>query len=182
LLVILQIAFSLVLLVAAGLFTRALINAKSADPGFSSRDLILFTVDPATQGYQPAQTLSFYERVLERVVPLPGVRSATWARDIPLELSRMETKVRPAEVNAAAGWTPAEYNVVGQGYFRTMAIAIMQGRRFTHQDREGSGRVVIVNSTLAKKYWPAGNALGQRIEVREAPMQPLEVVGIAGDL
>jgi len=182
LLVILQVAFSLVLLVAAGLFTRTLINAKSADPGFSSRELILFTVDPATQGYLPAQALSFYERVLERVVPLPGVRSATWARDIPLELSRMETKVRPAAANAAAAWTPAEYNVVGPGYFRTMAIAIMQGRDFTHQDREGSGRVVIVNSTLAKKYWPAGNALGQRIEVREAPGQPLEVVGIAGDL
>ncbi len=182
LLVILQVACSLVLLVAAGLFTRTLINARSADPGFVSRDLILFTVDPATQGYKGVQTLSFYEQVLARVIPLPGVRSATWARDIPLDISRTETKIRPAEAGAAAAWTPAEYNVVGPGYFRTMTIALLQGRDFTDEDREGTTRVVIVNDTLARKYWPAGNALGQRIEIQEEARQALEVVAVARDL
>jgi putative ABC transport system permease protein len=182
LLVVLQVAFSLVILVAAGLFARTLINAKSADPGFSSRNLILFTVDPATQGSRNARIISFYEQVLERVISLPGVRSATWARDIPLDISRMETKVRPAETGAATTWTQTEYNVVGAGYFRIMGISLLRGRDFTHQDLENSLRVVIVNETLARRNWPAGNALAQRIEIKDAPGQVLEVVGIAGDL
>ncbi len=181
-LVILQVAFSFLLLVAAGLFTRTLINAKSADPGFGSRNLILFTVDPATQGYGDARIASFYGQVLERVLPLPAVRSAAWARDIPLDMSRMETKVRPAESGAATVWTPAEYNVVGPGYFRTMGISLLQGRDFTQQDREGSPRAVIVNKTLANSYWSASSTLGRRIEVHEPHGQVLEVVGIARDL
>lgn len=182
LLVIVQVASSLALLVAAGLLNRTLINAKSADPGFSSRNLILFTVDPATQGYQGAQTSSFYAQVLERVIPLRGVRSAAWARDIPLDISRMETKVRPLENGAAASWIPAEYNVVGPEYFHTMGIALLQGRDFTHRDREDSARVVILNEMLARRYWPAGNALGRPIEVHDSPGEPLEIVGIVRDL
>jgi len=120
--------------------------------------------------------------VLERVMALRSVRSATWARDIPLDISRMETKVRPAETGAATAWAQAEYNVVGPGYFHTMGIALLRGRDFTHQDREGSPRVVIVNETLARRVWPAGSALGRRIEVTEAPGQILEVIGIARDL
>ena len=182
LLVILQVALSLVLLVGAGLFTRTLINAKSVDPGFSSHRLVLFTLDPATQGYKGDQFTSFYSQVLERVMALRSVRSATWARDIPLDISRMETKLRPAETGAATAWAQAEYNVVGPGYFHTMGIALLRGRDFTHQDREGSPRVVIVNETLARRVWPAGSALGRRIEVTEAPGQILEVIGIARDL
>jgi predicted permease len=182
LLVIAQVALSLILLVGAGLFARTLINARSVDPGFSSPNLILFTVDPATQGYKGDQLATFYRQVLERVIALPAVRSAAWARDIPLDISRMETKVRPAEIGAAAAWAPTEYNVVGPGYFHMMGIALLQGRDFTYQDREGSPRVVVVNETLAKRNWGAGNALGQRLELTDAPGQILEVVGIARDL
>ncbi len=181
-LVVLQLVFSFLLLVGAGLFTRTLVNANSADPGFSSRDVLLCFVDPASQGYKGDRLASFYGQLLERVTALPGVRSATWARDIPLELSRMETRIRPAETGTATGWAQTEYNVVGPGYFKMMGISLLRGRDFTDQDRKGSPRVVIVNETLAKRSWTSGNALGQRIELSESPGQVFEVIGIARDL
>jgi predicted permease len=182
LLVVFQVAFSLILLVGAGLFTRTLINAKSAEPGFGSHNLILCTLDPASQGYKGDRLNSFYMQVLKGVISLPGVRSATWAREIPLDLSRMETRVRPAEEGTASPWAQAEYNVVGRGYFHTTGIALLRGRDFTDQDRDGSPRVVILNETLARRYWPEGDALGQRVELGDAPGQPFEVIGVAMDL
>ena len=179
-LVFVQVALSFVLIAGTGLLLRSLVQMQNSDPGFSTRNVVVSTADLFSSGYKPDRAKIFYEQMLERIRALPGVQSVALARVRPFSYAVYSSA--PLEIE---GYQPprneqvvADYNQVGEGYFATIGIPIIAGREFTRNDDQNAPAVAIVNETMAAKYWPAKNAIGQRLKVKDKWM---EVVGVAKD-
>jgi len=180
-LVITQVALSMVALISAGLFVRSLRRAYKADPGFDPHNVLLASFDPFLSGYDETRGRDFYRRLIERVRTTPGVESGTLARRLPF------TGDGIAFANVTIdGYAPAKdqdmrlnYETVGPLYFQTMRIPLLQGRDFEERDQETAPGVVIINETMAQRYWPRGDALGKRLKLTK---DWLDVVGIAKDV
>jgi macrolide transport system ATP-binding/permease protein len=181
-LVVAQIAFSLVLLVAAGLIVRSLQKVQMIGPGFTTDRTITMSVDLGLQGYTEARGQEFYKELIARAEVLPGVRSASLANYLPLALNRNTTSIyiegqptpRPADV------PEIQNSSVWPRYLETMGIPLVDGREFTAQDDKKESRFVMVNETFARRFWPGQNALGKRIS-HKADGPFWEVIGIAKD-
>jgi macrolide transport system ATP-binding/permease protein len=177
-LVFVQVALSFVLIAGTGLVLRSLVRMQNADPGFSTRSVVVSSVDLFSAGYKPDRAKIFYDQLLERIRTLPGVESATLARLRPFSYGVYSSA--PLEIE---GYQPprnqqvaADYNEVGEGYFATIGIPIVAGREFTRNDDENAPPVAIVNETMAAKYWPGKDPVGQRLKVKDKWM---EIVGVA---
>ncbi|PYL75712.1 MAG: permease, partial [Verrucomicrobia bacterium] len=177
-LVFIQVALSFVLIAGTGLLLRSLVRMQKSDPGFSTRNVVVSAVDLFSAGYKPDRAKIFYEQMLERIRALPGVQSATLARVRPFSYAVYSSA--PLEIE---GYQPprneqvaADYNQVGEGYFATIGIPIIAGREFSRTDDENAPPVAIVNETMAAKYWPGKDAVGERLKVKDKWM---EVVGVA---
>jgi predicted permease len=177
-LVIAQLAMSLVLLVSAGLFVRSLRQALTFDPGFTTENLLAASLETRGARLSEQQGREFYQQTLERVGSLPGVQSVTLSMFVPLGgggARRMITlegyEPQPNED------TELNTNTIGLNYFSTMGIPIVAGRDFDKQDREGSPLVVIVNEELARRYY-GGNAVGKRLQIG-SNVPSREIVGVA---
>ena len=174
-----QVALCLLLLVGAGLFIRSLRNALAIDPGFNSHNVALATVNLGLQRYTKAQATSFYEQLAERVERLPGVESASWAINVPVnaDIDR--------ESFSVSGYTPQpgermsiDTNVIGVNYFRTMGIPIVAGREFSYADRPGTEPVVVISEAMARRYWQGRDPLGQSVKIFNIEVK---VIGVAKD-
>ncbi|HJW37863.1 MAG TPA: ABC transporter permease [Candidatus Udaeobacter sp.] len=177
-LVFVQVALSFVLIAGTGLLLRSLVQMQNSDPGFSTRNVVVSGADLFSAGYKPDRAKIFYEQMLERIRALPGVQSAALARVRPFSYAVYSSA--PLEIE---GYQPprneqvaADYNQVGEGYFSAIGIPIVEGREFTRNDDENAPPVAIVNETMAAKYWPEKNAIGQRLKVKDKWM---EIVGVA---
>jgi predicted permease len=178
--VIAQVSGSVVLLVAAGMFLRALDRGGQLDLGFDPNGVHVMAVDLALHRYTPEEGRVFYDQLLERAAALPDVESAGMAFMLPLgfgSASSMFT-LPGREPVYGDGLRRSYYSVVSGGYYETMRIPIMTGRAFSEADREGTPPVLIVNETAARQFWPGEVALGQPIEWGEVQY---EVVGVAKD-
>ena len=180
-LVVTQVALSMVALISAGLFVRSLREAYNANPGFNPHNVLLAAFDPFLSGYDESRGREFYRHLVERVSNLPGVQSATLARRLPMTLGGI------AFANVTIdGYAPTpdedmrlNYETVGSHYFQTMRIPLVHGRDFDERDNERAQRVVVINETMAHRYWPKGGALGHRLKLTN---DWLEIVGIAKDV
>jgi predicted permease len=179
-LVISQVAVSLVVLAAAGLFLASLRNATRIDPGFRTTGLALMRVELGVQGYDSARGIAFYQELERRVRSLPGVEAVSLGETVPLGLSRPR---RGIEVE---GYAPREgeemefgVNTVGAAYFETMDIPLVSGRGFQSGDREGAASVAVVNESFARRFWPGVNPIGRRFSTGRGGAR--EVVGVARD-
>ncbi|MDQ3518972.1 MAG: ABC transporter permease, partial [Gemmatimonadota bacterium] len=178
-LVVTQVTVSFVLLIVAGLFIRSLRNATTMDTGFNSNNLALATADLSLHSYTEARGRAFYADLEERVRALPGVRSTSLARSVPLGLSfdragiQIPGRERKPGEDMEFGW-----NAVGPDYFPMMEIPMDRGRSFNKQDRPGSAAVAVVNETFAKHFWPGESALGKTFSNGRSTM---EIVGVARD-
>lgn len=174
--VVAQVALSLVLLVASGLFLRSLGKASSIDPGFERSRMVLFDVNPGLMGYSKERSAALFEEIRQRAAALPGVRSAALARFVPLDggIRSESYEVQGHETPKGQEEPEAAFNSVGVGYFQTMGIPILAGRAFGDSDAPGAPKVVIVNAAFAKQVF-GGQALGQRIVLDK---DPLEIVGV----
>ena len=177
-LVFVQVALSFVLIAGTGLVLRSLVQMQNSDPGFSTRNVVVSAADLFSAGYKPDRAKVFYEQLLERVRVLPRVQSATLEGVRPF--SYADYSSAPLEIE---GYQPprneqvaADYNQVGEAYFGTIGIPIVAGREFTRNDDENAPPVAIVNETMAAKYWPRKDPVGQRLKVKDKWM---EVVGMA---
>jgi len=177
LLVVAQIALSLLLLICAGLFTRSLQNAQRQDPGFDPNHVLLASYELEPVGYSEAQGIEFHRQVLSKLEALPGVDSVTVADFSPLSFTLHTAYVDPD------GYVPQPRESmeidranVGPNYFRTMRISLIAGRDFTGQDGEKSQPVAIVNQEFCDRYWPGQDAIGKRFN---ACGQWFTVVGVA---
>ncbi|MBV9773337.1 MAG: ABC transporter permease [Gemmatimonadetes bacterium] len=157
-----QVTASLLLLVVAGLFIRALQTALSTDPGFDPDGVMLATIDVAPHGYNEQRSLELYRQLMERVRALPGVTSAGLSSSVPLSPNFDVVGLRAQGYDPADG-TPAQadYNVVDDHYFTTLRIPLVAGRTFNDQDRTETIPVVVVNEALARLVWPGESALGK---------------------
>jgi predicted permease len=180
-LVVLQIAVSLVVLVAAGLFTRSLQRARSADPGFRPDGALVFTLDPQlARAYDADRTRALYERIERELRALPGVIAVSRATNLPLEGSSSGTTVYADGVTASReDGTLTSYNIVAPDYEGAMAAPLVEGRGFREADRVRTVEPVVVNQALAERLWPGQSAIGRRLRI-DAPDGPVaEVVGLA---
>jgi putative ABC transport system permease protein len=180
-LVIAEVVFATVLLVCAGLLLRSMRNAEAAGPGFKTDHVALAAFDLRTSGYSSEEATLYYDRLLEKIRTLPGVESASLERFVPLWFTGRSYS--PVEAEA---YTPApgedmniDLNMVGADYLHTLQIPLISGRDFTEQDRPDSPKVVIVNQTLAKRFWPGQDATGHRLLVWG---DWRTVVGVARDI
>jgi len=182
LLVVGQVALSLVALIGAGLFLRSLQGAQKIDPGFKSGGLATITVDLGAQNYQKDRGLNFYRAAMDRVRGLPGVQSVTWTESLPLFGGGFGRSVFPEGEDQQPGQRGRLVQVSGvwTGYFSTMGIPIEQGRDFLDSDRDPSAPMVIMNQTAAKIFWPGQNPIGKRFKFYGEEIFT-QVVGIAKD-
>lgn len=171
-----QLAVSLVLLAVAGLFVHSAWRAATVEVGFKSADdTIVIEANAALGGYRQADSLQAYRMIQERLAALPGVRAASLATTMPfgnLSISRPVQRfgVRPAAksrpASAAEGLAfNARWNSIGADYFATMGLPLLRGRPFNAIEctAPGAPAVAIIDEVLARKLWPDGDALGQRI-------------------
>ena len=186
-LVVAQIAISLVVLIAAGLVVRTLQQLQTMNPGFDPNNALTMSFDLGLQGYDEARGQQFYRQLTERVQSLPGVESVTIANYLPLSLNFNSGNVyvegKPVERGENAPL--AMVGSVGSGYFKTMATPILQGREFNEQDQAQSEKVAIVNETFVRRLMPelqnASEAVGKRFSFG-GPDRPLRrIVGVAKD-
>ncbi|HYV05245.1 MAG TPA: ABC transporter permease, partial [Blastocatellia bacterium] len=182
-LVVAQVAVSLLVLICAGLFIQSAKNAENMDVGFRTQNLSMASVEPEAQGYDERRGRQFYKQLIDRAGTLPGVLNASLSSTTPLGFNN---NIRDVYFEGrAAGREKEDHttifcNTVGYGYFQTMGTAVLRGREFTERDDESSPRVAIVNETMAQRYWPNQEALGKRFAIkREGPL--LEVVGVVRD-
>ena len=163
-LVVSQVALSLISLVAAGLFLRSLNDAQRIDTGFETRGVLVMTVNLGREGYTPAKGQIFFEQAVEKVSALPGVRHAAIAQGAPLTGGISRSVFPEGADTTTRDRILVQVNSVGPGYFETIGIPLLRGRDFTRDDAEGAPRVVIVNKTMAERFWPTEDAIGRRFK------------------
>jgi predicted permease len=175
-LVVAQIAMSVVLLIDAALFIRTLRNLRGVEVGFNQEQLLLFRVDPRLSGYRDAMIPLLYRRLQTQLGNIPSVRSATFSRHPQLSNSgRMSGVSIVGSPNADEMEIPI--NLVGPNFFETMQLPIAVGRPFTAQDDEKAPRVAIINESFARKLFPNDQPVGRRVKYNGE----LEIVGVARD-
>ncbi|HEX8798770.1 MAG TPA: FtsX-like permease family protein, partial [Terriglobales bacterium] len=174
----LQLALCFVVLVACGLLTRTLWNVVHRDPGFSTDNTLVASMDLKRAGYSEEKGLAFQRVLLERLRSLPDVSSVSVTSYVPMGMSG-GGNVRDI---AVAGYEPAKdesmsivVDSVGPDYFKTLRIPILEGREFNDRDTGAALCVAIVNQSMARKYWPKDNVVGSQIEVGK---RSCEVVGV----
>lgn len=175
-----QVAVSIVVLAAAGLFLTSLHNAASIDPGFRADGLATVRVELGVQGYDSTRGRAFYAELERRVLGTAGVEAVAFAEVLPLGLAGLR---RGVEVE---GYVPAEgedmefgTNTVSAGYFRTMGISVVHGRGFEPSDRPGGAPVAVVNESFARRFWPGENPVGRRFSTGSGGSR--EIVGVVRD-
>jgi predicted permease len=172
-----QVAISVPLLAGSVLLLRTVYNLAHVDLGFNPDRLMIFSVDPSLNGYEPGRIAQFYARLLQRLDTIPGVTSATLT-DIVL-LSRVQNNWRfrfegSEEKNL-------KFTRVGSGYFATIGIPIVAGRALGAQDHERAPRVAVVNESASQALFGPGPAIGRRFSMEVEPPVDYEVVGVAKD-
>jgi predicted permease len=161
-----QVALSLVSLIAASLFLRAVQRAYAIDPGFDDQHLAVFMMNPEQVGYDAVHLKDFRRDVADRVARLPGVAAVSWASNMPFWSSPSRgILIQGQEQDRKSETISTVANTVDLDYFKTMRLPLLQGRAFTDVDQDGSLPVVIVNENLARRYWPNGNAIGQHLRL-----------------
>jgi len=176
-LVLVQVSLSFVLLAGTGLLLQSLNKMRNASPGFAT-DVVSTGADLFSAGYKPDRAKIFVSQLLDRVRTIPGVESATVTRVMPFSYNVFSSA--PIEIDgyqAAPNERPeGDYIQIAEDYFATLQIPLISGREFTRNDNENAPPVAIINETMAAKYWPGKDALGQRLKVKDTWMQ---IVGIA---
>jgi putative ABC transport system permease protein len=183
LLVIGQVALSLLLLIGAGLLLRSFGRLLGADPGFDAHSVLTMHVSLPTAKYaKPAQQIAFFDELLRRVSVLPGVRSAAISAALPLSWVRITPVLPEGQPNLPLAQRPfVDIEAISPQWFQTMRVPLRAGRGFTADDNADAPKVVIVNETFARRYWGNQNPLDKHIMVGRGPV-PSEVIGVAADI
>lgn len=182
-LVAVQAALCVLLLAVASLFGRSLRSISTLDSGFRADSVLNAPLDLGLTSKDERVRLAQFARVLQRVNELPGVQAATLASLVPLAGSNMETRIAPEGMTAATRFDyPSTYfNVVADGYFKTLSIPIQAGRPILDTDAATAPRVAVVNETAAHRWWPNESAVGKQFHWGGAEGPLVQVVGIAKD-
>ena len=182
-LVSLQVAVSVVLIVAGVLLTRSLFAASDIDPGFRARQLVVATIALEMHGYDAARARDFFPLASDRLRQLPGVDAVAVTERVPfspnIQYSQIVVDGRPAAT--PEGGATIDAAIVTDTYFDTIGVPIVDGRAFDSRDTPESQRVAIVSEGFARRFFPGERAVGQRIRLRNQTGPVIEIVGVARD-
>jgi putative ABC transport system permease protein len=183
-LVVAEVALSLMLLASAGLLVRTLGELQRVSIGFRpERAITMQLLLPQTHYSTPASMIAFYRRLHDEIAALPGVTAAAVATTLPMTGSDIGMgfvpEGRAVDPNVR---TSAAFFGVSPDYFTTLGIKIVRGRGFTDRDDERAPTVVVINETMAAKYWPGVDPIGKRMQLRYNDSPPREIIGIASDV
>jgi predicted permease len=185
-LVIVQVAVSLVLAIGAGLLTRSLTNLKDFYPGYNKDNVLLLSLDPGTIGYQEQQQVPLFERFLDRLSAIPGVRSATYSVHGLLNpnMSTSAIRVEGQKIEDRTELPPVGIEPVAPHYFATIQTPVLLGRDFTAADRHGALKVAAINQAAAHFYFGDANPIGRRISIPGYRGDPswLEIIAMVEDV
>ncbi|MHB8654552.1 MAG: ABC transporter permease [Terriglobia bacterium] len=182
-LIVSQVAFSLVLLIGAGLFLRTLAKLAKVDTGFDKQNVLLFGIDPVDVDYKlDSRLVSLYQQIEQRVSAQPGVRSASISF-FTFNQGEWRTGVVVQGGPKPEDTPNVDHNVVGSGYFTTMGIPLLVGRALGPQDTAASPKVAVINETMAREFFPGGSPIGRHFGIGDDPKHgsDLEVVGVVKD-
>jgi predicted permease len=182
-LVIVQMAVSLVLLVGASLFARSLLNLEHLPLGFDPENVVLARLNPALAGYTPENVGALYKKIIDRVNALPGVRAATIAKYSPLSGSKSTDRITVQGYSPHSGdHLSAEVIFVGPAYPEVLGIPLLLGREIGLQDTPASSKVAMVNEAFVHHYFPNENPIGHRFGIGgPAQAGDYEIVGVLKD-
>lgn len=184
-LVVAEISLALMLLTGAGLMTKSFIKMRTADPGFRANNLITMAVDLPQTAYQDgAKMRGFYDRTLEKLSAVPGVRSVGLVNFCPLGKDLMKGSFTLPEGRKRPPGYFVDKPTVGPGYFQAMGIRLIAGREFTAQDTMSAPHVVIVSESVASGLWPNESAVGKLVSMEDHPKanEWLTIVGVVADV
>lgn len=183
LLVIGQVALSLLLLIGAGLLLHSFRRLLSVDPGFDAHNVLSMNVSLPTVKYaNPQQQIAFFDEMLRRVSALPGVHNAAISATLPLSWKRITPMLPEGQPDVPLSQRPfLDIEAISPQWFQTMKVPLRVGRDFTAADTAQSHKVVIVNETFARRFWPNQNAVGKRVLVGRGP-ETSEVIGVSADI
>jgi putative ABC transport system permease protein len=183
-----EIALALVLLAGAGLLVRSFARLTQVDPGFSAENVLTLQVHVYDLNPEPRQQAAYFERALERLRALPGV-AAAGAGSAPPFIGEGGIEIdAPFAIDRRPQPGPGEeptafHSVTTDGYFAALGIPLLRGRLFTAADHEEGAPVVLINETMARRYWPGEDPVGQTITVRRlGGAVSREIVGVVGDV
>ena len=185
LLVVVQVAGSLVILVATGLFVHSLVKLGEVNLGFKRDHLIAFRVDPVAGGWKGAAILNLHERILRTLSAIPGVRAVTLCGN------GLFAQSDSGDPIAVEGYTPAQgehlgssMDHVGPNYFSTVGIPLLMGREIGPEDGHAGERVALVNQTFVQRFFPKINPLGKHVSDTYYPGKPstMTIVGVVADV
>jgi len=184
-----QVAMSLALLVGAGLFLDTLRNLRSVDVGFDSMNLMIFRIAPGLARYDKARAAALYRDVRQRLAAIPGVRGASMSQPALLSGGVSSTDVFFEGVdyaNAPRDGSRVRGSLLNQvtvspSFFATLGIPLVAGRMLTDRDDLQAPRVVLINQTAARTYFPASNPIGRRYGNLLEKRTQTEIVGVVGD-
>jgi len=182
LLVVSQVALSMILLVGAGLLMRSFANLQNVTLGFNPNNLLLMDITLPESRYPTLQKRAeFFENVLEHLTPLAGARAVAVASGLPLSPSYYSAMLAEGQPQVPLAQRPNHaIQVVSPTYFGTMGIALLRGRTFEQRDKEGAPSVAIVNDCFVRRFWPNDSGLGKRIVI--GPSAVTQVVGVIANV
>ena len=184
-LMVVQIALSLVLLVSAGLFVQTLRNLEQVATGFNTQGLALFRIEATPAGYPREAFTTLHARLRERLEQIPGVRAATFSRVPLLAGTRANRRtIIPGYTPPAGTSMNINVNGIAENFFTAMEIPLLLGRNFTARDDEDAPRVAIVTHAFVRRYFGGENPVGRRLTFGASPSAPAseaEIAGVAGD-
>jgi predicted permease len=183
-LVTLQVTLSLVLLIGAGLFLRSLGNLRYLDPGFRTTNVVQFSLNPRSLGYDPSATAASYKRLEEKLLASPGIAGVGYSGMTLLANNEWDEWVTIEGYAAGPGEKmDPHFNSVSPGYLDTMGMHLLSGRNFTMNDSRKAPRVALVNMKFAKRYFKDRSPVGRHIGEGSDPGTPtdIEIVGIVND-
>jgi len=177
-----QMAFCLLLLVVAGLFSRSLRSLTQADVGFDRAHVLVARVDVRAAGYTPDERQALYTRLVDRLQAVPGVRSASLSLNGPLGNSSRTSSM------SVEGHQPAPHEdlvtneeVVTDRYFDTVGLHIVDGRGFTAEDRNPGLRRTVINQTMARRFFPGQSAVGKHWSYGAIDKDAFTIIGVVQD-
>ncbi len=181
-LVIVQVAFSIVLLIGAGLVTQSLRNLEHQDFGFVTEGRLIVNIDPSLAGYTPDKLYGLYQRLEDTLPQITGVLNASLSGYSPLGGNNWNERVYLEGKSPDYRWTAPSWDRVGPHYFETIGTRLLQGRTIDERDTPAGRRVAVINETFARRFFPNENPIGQHFGMGDASHSgDYEIVGIVED-
>jgi putative ABC transport system permease protein len=184
-LIVVEVCFSLVLLVGAGVMIKSLYKLQNVEPGFDGNNVLTAKLYLPTNKYNLAQRRTFYTGLLQRMSGHPGVVAAGVVNQLPLDGGASDRTFMIQGRQGQSAQPDVEVRYASSDYFKAMRVALIKGREFLETDDDNAAKVLIINQAMAKMYWPGEDAVGKRMAYFAGPGENpewREIVGVVGDV